>query len=297
MENVESAKLIALVLDGEVDIEARDNALYRVLTGSLRPRLLRRFRAYEKRAPFAFEDALQEFFLYLRGDANNAYSIFRELKDASAADAWLITTFRNFVSKKSRYGVRAVAMDIPDLSDCSSRPQDEQQKVLSTMIAYCYQELPLVQRFVFMRIILTYLDRDRALPQKDVALVLGLSHVYYRVLCNRVKAFALQVKGRILAGELLLLNMNALEMRDRLDADFGGWYDLLSSYYAETINQFTQAEEINAMRYSYATDSPDMVLHDGEDFPAYTPKLSEFNTPQMPIYRINFNGLFEFIGF
>ena len=70
MENVESAKLIALILDGEVDIEARDNALYRVLTGSLRPRLLRRFRAYEKRAPFAFEDALQEFFLYLRGDAN-----------------------------------------------------------------------------------------------------------------------------------------------------------------------------------------------------------------------------------
>ena len=261
MENVESAKLIALVLDGEVDIEARDNALYRVLTESLRPRLLRRFRSYEKRTPFAFEDALQEFFLYLRGDANNAYSIFRELKDASAADAWLITTFRNFVSKKSRYGVRAVAMDIPDLSDCSSRSQDEQQKVLSTMIAYCYQELPLVQRFVFMRIILTYLDRDRALPQKDVALVLGLSHVYYRVLCNRVKAFALQVKGRILAGERLLLNMNALEMRNRLDADFGGWYDLLSFYYAETIAQFTQAEEINTLRYSYATDS-DMVLHD-----------------------------------
>ena len=277
MENVESAKLIALVLDGEVDIEARDNALYRVLTGSLRPRLLRRFRAYEKRTPFAFEDALQEFFLYLRGDGNNAYSIFRGLKDASAAEAWLLTTFRNFVSKKSRYGVHAVAMDIPDLSDCSSRLQNEQQKVLSTMIAYCYQELSLVQRFVFMRMILTYLDRDRALPQKDVAMVLGLSHVYYRVLCNRVKAFALQVKGRILAGERLPLNMNALEMRDRLDVDFGGWYDLLSFYYAETIAQFTQAEEINTLRYSYATDS-DMVLHDGGDFPAYTPKLSEFNT-------------------
>ena len=109
----------------------------------------------------------------------------------------------------------------------------------------------------------------------------------YNSVKDKLKSFAMRVKGRILAGERLLLNMNALEMRDRLDADFGGWYDLLSSYYAETINQFTQAEEINAMRYSYATDSPDMVLHDGEDFPAYTPKLSEFNTPQMPIYRIN----------
>ena len=262
MENVESAEFIALVLNEEIDIESRDNDLYRVLTESLRPRLQRRFRAYEKRAPFAFEDALQEFFLYLRGDGNNAYSIFKELKDASAAGAWLITTFRNFVSKKSRYGVRAVAVDIPDLSDCPSRPQDEQQKVLSIMIAYCYQELPLVQRFVFMRMILTYLDRDRALPQKDVALVLGLSHIYYRVLCNRVKAFAMQVKGHILAGERLPLNMNSLEMRNRLDADFSGWYDLLSFYYAETIDQFTQAEEINALRYSYATESPGMMLHD-----------------------------------
>ena len=178
MVDVDSAEVISLILDEEMDIESRDNALYRVLTGFLRPRLLRRFRPYEKRAPFAFEDALQEFFLYLRGDANNAYSIFRELNDASAADAWLITTFRNFVSKKSRYGVHAVVMDIPDLSDCSVPPQDEQQTVLSTMIAYCYQELPVVQRFVFMRMILTYLDRDRALPQKDVALVLGLSNIF-----------------------------------------------------------------------------------------------------------------------
>ena len=275
MEDVGFAQLIALILDEEMDIGSRDNALYRVLTGSLRARLLRRFRAYEKRAPFAFEDALQEFFLYLRGDGNNAYSIFKELKDASAAEAWLLTTFRNFVSKKSRYGVPAVAGDIPDLSDfpdcpqanLQNNPQDEQQKVLSAMIAYCYQELPLVQRFVFMRMILTYLDRDRALPQKDVALALGLSHIYYRVLCNRVKSFALQVKGRILGGERLPLNRNASEMRERLDADSSGWYDLLSSYYAETIAQFTQAEEINTLRYSYATDSPDMVLHD-EDFSA-----------------------------
>ena len=77
----------------------------------------------------------------------------------------------------------------------------------------------------------------------------------------------MRVKGRILAGERLLLNMNSLEMRSRLDADFGGWYDLLSSYYAETIAQFTQAEEINTLRYSYVTDSSDMLLHDGVTLP------------------------------
>lgn len=262
MVNAESAEIIALLLDEEKDIESRDNALYRVLTELLRPRLLRRFRQYEKKAPFAFEDALQEYFLYLRGDENNAYSIFRELKDASAADAWLITTFRNFVSKKSHYRVHAVNMDLSNLSDCPIWQQNEQQKVLSTMIAYCYQVLPLVKRFVFMRMILTYLDRDRALPQKDVALVLGISHVYYRVLGNRVKNYAMQLKGRILAGETFPLNTEALEMRNRLDADFGGWYDLLSSYYTETIDQFAQAEEIYSLRYRYSSGPRDMMLHE-----------------------------------
>ena len=259
----ESSEFIALVLDEDVDIESRDKALYRVLTESLRMRLQRRFRLYEKRAPFTFEDALQEFFLYLRGDENKAYSIFRELKDASAADAWLLATFRNFVSKKSRYGLDAVAMDIPNLPDWSTCQQDEMQKILSTMIAYCYQELPLVQRFVFIRMILTYLDRDRALPQKDVALVLGLSHIYYRVLCNRAKSFAMRVKGRILTGDTLPLNMESLGMKNRLDADFSGWYDMLLCYYDETINQFMQAEEIKSLRYRYSSASRDMVLHDG----------------------------------
>lgn len=263
MVNAESAKIIALILDQEVDIDSRDNALYKVLTETLRLRLQRRFRPYEKNAPFAFEDALQDFFLYLRGDDGNAFAIFRELKDASSADAWLIATFRNFVSKKSRYGVHAVAMDISNLSECHNGQQNEQQKVLSTMIAYCYQELPLVQRFVFMRMILTYLERDRALPQKDVALVLGLSHIYYRVLCNRTKSFAMRVKGRILAGEKLLLNTKALEMRNRLDADFSGWYDLLLCFYDETINQFIQAEEINSLRYRYSS-ARGRMLHDGD---------------------------------
>lgn len=263
MVNVEYAEVVALVLDEEADIESRDSALYRVLTEALRPGLQRRFRQYERKAPFAFEDALQEYFLYLRGDEDNAYSKFREIKDVSAADVWLLVTFRNFVSKKTRYGMHAVAMDLSNLSDLSLWQQNEMQKVLSTMIAYCFQELPLVQRFVFIRMILTYLDKNRALPQKDVALVLGLSHIYYRVLCNRVKSFAMQVKERIFRGEQLLLTREALDMRSRLDADFSGWYDLLSCYYAETIDQFTQAEEINFLRYRCGSDSSDMILHDG----------------------------------
>lgn len=271
MGNIESSEIIALVLNEKVDVETRDDALYRLLTGSLRLRLQKRFRPYERIVSFAFEDALQDYFLYLRGNASNVYSIFKEIKNVSAAEAWLLATFRNFVSKKSRIGVRTVTMDISNLSDNSIWQKNEMNKetVLSTMIAYCYQELSLVQLFVFMRMILTYLDKDRALPQKDVALVLGLSHIYYRVLCNRVRSFAMKVKARILCGEQLLLNTKALEMKSRLDADFSGWYDLLSSYYEETIDQFMQSEKINSLRYRYSTESMEMVLHDGGEFNGY----------------------------
>lgn len=79
----------------------------------------------------------------------------------------------------------------------------------------------------------------------------------------------MKVKARILCGEQLLLNTKALEMKSRLDADFSGWYDLLSNYYEETIDQFKQAEKINSLRYRYSTESMEMVLHDGGEFNGY----------------------------
>lgn len=266
MESVESARIVALVLDDKVDIGSRDAALYQMLTELLREKLQRRFRSYERRVPFTFEDVLQEYFLYLRGDVRNVYAIFKNLNDVSTFEAWLVATFRNFVSKKARRaGVRAIAVDVSNMSDTPGFQKHEMNPVavLSTMIAYCYQELPLVRRFVFLRMILTYLDKDRALPQKDVAMVLGLSHIYYRVLCTRVKSFSVQVKGRILGGEELVLNQNALGMKNKLEEDFCDWYELLSSYYAVTIDKFEQADEINALRCSYClADSPDLLLHD-----------------------------------
>lgn len=260
----ECADKIAVVLNETASIETRDEALYFVLANALKDRLEKVFCPYEQAVPFAFDDALQDFFLYLRGAGTKTYSMLDSLRDSASADAWLISAFRNFVSHQVRDAARLDITSVPYSPDICYDPNQEMSQItmLSTMIAYCYQELPIVQRFVFLRMVLTILDRNRALPQKDVATVLGMSHVYYRVLGNRVKSFMIQAKERLLHGEELVLAESGLSMQEALESDFTGWYDAIAEYYSMTIAQFAQSESINALRSSYCDDSTGTLLHD-----------------------------------
>lgn len=264
MVSSECAKMFAVLLDEEASVEVRDAALYCLITNTLRSRLKHRFSSYECYVPFTFDDALQEFFLYLRGDKTEVYSVFKKLKDHSAADSWLVSTFRNFISRKARHSVPQGPTIEHHISDITLDPIQEIQKsaMLPMMIAYCYQELPLVQRFVLLRMILSVLDRDRALPQKDVAMVLGISHVYYRVLGNRVKSFTMRVNEKLLSGEDLSLDSTALAMQKAMENRTIGWYELIAEYYSQTIEQFAQSEAIKALRCSYCKDSSAKILHD-----------------------------------
>lgn len=261
MAGFDCSEKLALVMDESVDTGVRDEALYWLITNALRLRLKRRFRPYERRVPFTFDDALQEYFLYLRGDPRAPYSMLRGVTDPSAAGSWMLSTFRNFVSKKARYGVPIAGRDVSNIPET---PDDNALKMasLSVIIAYCYQELPKVQRFVFLRMMLTFLDRSRALPQRDIATVLGMSHVYYRVLNNRVSSVVAAVKRRLANDESLPLGPDAAELRHRLSADSGGWYDVLAAYYDLAVASFAQAGEINALRYQFYEDSPGLILHD-----------------------------------
>lgn len=262
MERMEFLGMAAQVLDESADIAGRDEALYLVLSDILRKRLERRFRPYARRASFTFEDALQDFFLYIRGDARAPYAVFQNIKDDSAFDAWILSSFRNYVSKKAGRGFRTVSRNTSEIADMADDPVQERLNVLSTMIAYCLQEFSSVQQFVFLRMVLTYLDKDRALPQKDVSEVLGISHVYYRVLNNRVRDVALKVKDRLMNGELLPLGPSSRNLQKELSSGFQDWYDILAGYYARVIETFSQAEEIKALRYQYSVGSSAPLFHD-----------------------------------
>lgn len=266
MVRAECTEKLAVLLDENAGIEVRDCALYWLIACALRPGMERRFRPYEGRVPFTFEDSLQEYFLYLRGDGPEYYSVLRKLKDRSSADSWLLSTFRNFLSRQSRDSAQSGPTTRRDISNIASESDQETQRItmLSTIISYCYQELPLVQRFVLLRMILSALDKDRALPQKDVAMVLGISHVYYRVLGNRVKSFMMQAKERLLQGEDLHLDSSGLSFQKAMERNAGGWYDLIAEYYSKTIDLFAQSAAINALRCSYRTSPSASILHDTE---------------------------------
>ena len=262
MEREEYTGMVAQVLDESADIARRDEALYLILNDILKSKLRRRFRPYAQQVSFTLDDVLQDYFLYLRGDIKAPYAVFQTINDVSAFDAWILATFRNYVSKKACRGLRSVNRNSSNIMDMSDDPAQERLNILSTMVAYCYQEFPPVQRFVFLRMVLTYLHKERALPQKDVSEVLGISHVYYRVLNNRVRDVALAVKDRLINGEQLYLYQSGLDLQNELSSGFQDWYDVLSGYYARVIDGLSQAQEINALRYQYCVDSSSMPLHD-----------------------------------
>lgn len=262
MEREEYTGMVARVLDESADIARRDEALYLILNYILKSKLRRRFRPYAQQVSFTLDDVLQDYFLYLRGDIKAPYAVFQTINDISAFDAWILATFRNYVSKKACRGLRSVNRSTSNIMDMSDDTAQERLNILSTMIAYCYQEFPPVQRFVFLRMVLTYLHKERALPQKDVSEVLGISHVYYRVLNNRVRDVALAVKDRLIDGEQLYLDQSGLDLQNELSSGFQDWYDVLSAYYARAIDSLSQAQEINALRCQYRVDSSSMPLHD-----------------------------------
>lgn len=263
MERGEYTEFVALVLDESADIAKRDEMLYLILGKILRRRLERRFRPYSQQVSYTFDDTLQDFFLYLRGDAKDPYAVLRTINDESAFDAWILSTFRNYMSKKACRGVRSVNRSTSGIPDVMEDLNLEALKmnILPMIIAYCFQEFPPVQQFVFLRMVLTHLDKDRALPQRDVSMVLGMSHVYYRVLNNRVRDEVIKVKERLLDGELLHLDPPALEMQEELLSACRDWYDILAMYYDRVISTFSQAGEINALRYQHRNSSA-LPLHD-----------------------------------
>lgn len=259
-------ELLDQFLDGRNDIAVRDEILYHVLTDRLSRGLRRRYDACSRRIDAAFEDVIQDFFLYLRGPWPDCYLIFDSLKDRTAAVSFLLKTFRNFLCRRavSSEGInrRPARIDnLPEEPGLGHERFENRIVILSTMIAYCHQTFPPIQCFIFLRTLLTMLDRDRALPDNEMAAGLGLTPVYYRVLNHRVKAAALKVRDMLLRGETICLDPVHESMREELEGDFCSWYRKLSAYYDSTLASLVQAGSIYAIRDHYRTDDG-RTLHD-----------------------------------
>lgn len=266
-KDIECEELSAIFLDDCKELAERDEALYCFLNERITARLKRKFDAYAGGLRDGFEDVLLDFFLYLRDTGDEPYQIFKSIRNQASLDTWILTTFRNFLGKRAD-----AENKLPKCVCLCSEPIDNQTYdavnverligMLSKLVAYCCQEFKPVFKFIFLRMMLTLLDKKRALPDKDVAQAIGMTHVYYRVINHRVRHMVLDYRNLLLNGEHLPLSTENQCFAELLSNDFSGWYAKLAVCYDATVASLAQSDAINAMRLARSVNGSGL-LHDG----------------------------------
>ena len=111
---------------------------------------------------------------------------------------------------------------------------------LASAIAYADQRFTPRNRFVFYRMLLSFLDHSKAIPQAAMAHALDMTPVTYRVSTKRQKDRFLE-------------------------------YKLLMEYYDKSLEAIPNAQAIQSLRMDYSND--DGMMHEGMPMYGYVSNL------------------------
>ena len=244
--------------------EKSDEAMYYLLHQRINHQLRERFDVYHQQLCDEFEDIIEDFYLYLRegedGQNRQPYQSLLRIKNKDAFETWLLNTFRNYLSNRAK-----VEMNQNLLCDCttdesSSIITDEQKlAVASQLIAYAHQVFYPRGRFIFLRSLLTMLNKQQALPDKEMATALQMTYLSYRVMNHRMKHNLAKFRTRLLRGEQLRLDDQHQLMARHICDDFTNLYPTLLSYYTQTIDTLNCAEAIRQLRQNYYEQTGTML--------------------------------------
>ena len=271
---VKASPFAGIPIPDFVDIILRQNdesdkAMYYLLHQRLKHHLRERYDAYKRQLFDCFEDVVEDFFLYLRegkdGCNRYPYQSLRRIKNKDAFETWLLNTFRNYL------GNRAAAEEnlyrLPENATGESSPSfitDEQKlAIASQLISYAHQVFYPRGRFIFLRSLLTMLNKQKALPNEDVAKALGMTDISYRVTAHRMKQNMIKFRTRLLQGECLRMDDEHQQMANRLYEDFSHLYPALLTYYNQTIDSLRCADAIRQLRQDYY-EATGTMLHEPE---------------------------------
>ena len=248
-------------------------AAYYLLTQRLSSSLRREYELHGFGLSDDFDDTIDDFFLYLyEGDRNELlkpFAMLGSIQQKGAFFGWVVSTYRNFLLKRAREEEKRKRLfPYPLLAESHSDLLSEEAMVtyLATAIAYADQQFTLRNRFVFYRLLLTFLDHDMAIPQEAMAKVLGMHPVTYRVSTKRQKERFLKLINEQEAGRTLPLDERHETMRDKIVKGFTHLYDVLLQFYDVTLNELPLADEIKALRRHYSGNDA-LLMH--EDQPKY----------------------------
>lgn len=243
--------------------EMSDEAMWYLLHERMKPALMLKYQKYRDGLCDDYEDLLGDFFFYLR-EGRETYMPLRTIKNQEAFDKWLVSTWNNFLNSRLTKNV----VDDIDTIDVADNDEDEltderKIEIASQLIAYCDQVFPPRGRFVFLRTLLTLLDKQNALPEKEIAEALGMTDVGYRVTNHRMKSDARQFMERLLNEEALALDEKHLRMSERIYDGFNELYGVLMSSYEDVLTTMNQRDKVMALRIANAR-SDGMMLHEEE---------------------------------
>lgn len=273
MKETTNTDLIDIILDGG---KLADEAMYHLLHHRLNHQLMQRFEVYHHQLFDDFEDIVDDFFFYLRdgkeGDNQQTYQSLQSIEKRESFESWMLNTFRNYLSvraAKEGFVTRAEfsAESVVDAESNSSMLTDEQKlSIASDLIAYAHQKLSLRDGFIFLRAMLTMLNKKKALPNDDVAKVLGMTDVSYRVTVHRMKNHLAKYRADLLRGENPHLDEKHQQMAKRINDDFLHLYPTLLGYYSQAIDSLPCADAVKQLRQNHYLTTGNMMHEDNDSY-------------------------------
>lgn len=248
--------------------EGASEALYYLIKKRLSNVLNHLYRLHGEGIQDEFDDTIDDFFLYLH-DGTGAvltkpFAILETVKEKKAFFSWLISAYRYFLLNKQRIESRTPLVkstfDADKLSDERSS-EEYSTTILANAIAYADQQMRSRNRFIFYRLMLSFLDHSSSIPQEAMAKALGMHPVTYRVCSKRQKDRFLRYIVDQEAGADLELDEQHCLMRDRIVHCFDQLYELLLEQYDLTLGELPRTKEVLSLRQQYS-EGHDSMMHE-----------------------------------
>lgn len=277
METTNTELLDIILKGGKQADEEMFNILYHLLNHQLR----QRFEVYHDQLFDDFEDVVDDFFFYLRNgkeeNGQQTYLSLRSIEKKESLEPWILNTFRNYLSMRAAKERKLCCSElsvenIADGDSLSSTLTDEEMlSITSNLLAYAHQVFSLRDRFIFLRTMLSILNKKKAIPNKAMAQALGMTYVAYREATYRTRCRLADYCSRLLLDERLRLDDKHLQMAQQINDDFQHLYPTLLGYYNQAIDELPRADAVKQLRQNYYLDSGN-IMHEAKS--SYSTTLS-----------------------
>ena len=256
----------------DIILKGDDEAMYYLLHNRLNHQLQERYDAYQHHLYDNFEDVIDDFFLYLRESGRYPYQSLQRIKKKEAFETWLLNTFRNYISNRAdaenQYNCTTIDDNTHSVFEVPSDITNEQKlAIVSQLIAYAHQVFYPRSRFIFLRSLLTILNKQRAVSNKEMAEALDMSDLAYRVAVYRIKKNVKHFRLTLLKGESLDLDAKHIKMSEQINHDFAHLYPTLFRYYLEAIETLKTSSVVKHLRQQYIDEQGHAVHELDSDRP------------------------------